>query len=258
MGINHSCKVQDPRTQPECENQAWFPPHIKVPKVLVYTKVQVNVDSYIELEQQALEIKRIKKDVVLNQCELVPTKFHHSHHQFATEGKLYLEGYIRKNIEYATNMTNTNSAVCGDIRHTTAHVPFHCVTKITFPHGHQPIFKKRFDSESDFLREDELAPRFDKKLFSEEVFYNEQPFCELEGAKFHQLDIACTLTPVIGIEDEQTFRRFREKVVLDLFIKVLQVQQVNIHSHYRLKEQNQEQNQEENQEQNQEQEELKE
>ena len=99
---------------------------IKVPVVLVETNITIPVEACITLDQAAIEIKRIKKNVFLTQSRLIPF----SQDNRENTGILFIEGFVRKNIEYATQTcpTGTNAAnavnVCGDIRHCTVEVPF--------------------------------------------------------------------------------------------------------------------------------------
>ncbi len=66
-------------------------------------------------------------------------------------------------------------------------------------------------------------PRLDKYFFENAVFYNEQPYCELVSAQFFELDFSPCST-----ELNEPFDTLREKIVLDLTLKVLQVQQVQV------------------------------
>ena len=55
--------------------------------------------------------------------------------------------------------------------------------------------------------------------------YNEQPFGELVAANFFELDFSPK-----GVDHYGTFNTLREKIVLDLTVKVLQVQQRQVQS----------------------------
>ncbi|MDD1503406.1 Uracil permease, partial [Lysinibacillus sp. CNPSo 3705] len=65
--------------------------------------------------------------------------------------------------------------------------------------------------------------RLDKAFFQNLVKYNEQPFGELVAANFFELDFS----PVMATP-EGTFDTLREKIVLELTVKVLQVQQIRL------------------------------
>jgi hypothetical protein len=228
------CGLVDSTVQGDCTNDNLLPfqPEsniIKVPRVLYEPEIQVCVEADINLPERALEIKRILKDVFLTQCKLVPTRFFPGT-SYVMRGKLYVAGFIRKNIEYATAGDAGTNARCGDIRHTTVKVPFSCCTQLDFPSLTQaPLITVTDSQVSNFLRDDGMGPRLDKKLFRNFATYNEQPFCELVRARFHELDFV-TDNMMMVTDDliETPFERFREKIVLELTVKLLQVQQVQV------------------------------
>lgn len=218
--------VIKPQTLPMCENVAFQPflsplPVIaKVPVVLAERTVQVDIESKIKLEFPAIEIKRIRKELFLTQCKLLPRV-----------GKLYLSGFIRKNIEYATaNKCCSDECVSGDIRHTTCKVPFDCVTEIPYVLGAKPIFKTNV--------EPTLIQTFSPKLmgadpceqdFESVQFFNEKIFCELVSAKFNEIDICFEDKKYYKDYDgEFEFQKFTEKVTVFITFKLLQNQQVPI------------------------------
>ena len=89
-----------------------------------------------------------------------------------------------------------------------------------------PILGISESAEANFLNEKtELDARLDKFFFQNLVKYNEQPFGELVAANFFELDFSPK-----GVNHHGTFNTLREKIVLDLTVKVLQVQQDNVQS----------------------------
>ena len=68
-----------------------------------------------------------------------------------------------------------------------------------------------------------MDARLDKYFFQNLVKYNEQPYGELVAANFFELDFSPK-----GVNHYGTFDTLREKIVLDLTVKVLQVQQRNV------------------------------
>ena len=68
-----------------------------------------------------------------------------------------------------------------------------------------------------------MDARLDKFFFQNLVKYNEQPYGELVAANFFELDFSPQ-----GVNHHGTFNTLREKIVLDLTVKVLQVQQLDI------------------------------
>ncbi|MDM5233881.1 Uracil permease [Lysinibacillus pakistanensis] len=199
-------------------------PTIKIPVVLAEPTLQIVVESDITLNPAATEIKRVKKNVFLNQVKLVPVRFARiANTDFfrVTRAKLFVAGHIRKNIEYA-------SAACnGALQDRIADVPFSGFTELFFPQtpgGTTPILGISEFAEANFLNErTQLDARLDKAFFQNLVKYNEQPFGELVAANFFELDFS----PIMAAP-EGTFSTLREKIVLDLTVKVLQVQQVRL------------------------------
>ncbi|MEB2279258.1 Uracil permease [Lysinibacillus xylanilyticus] len=199
-------------------------PTIKIPVVLAEPTLQIVVESDITLTPAATEIKRVKKNVFLNQVKLVPVAFARigTTDFFAvTRAKLFVAGHIRKNIEYATAACN------GALQDRIADVPFSGFTDLTFPQilgGPTPILGISEFAEANFLNETtQMDARLDKAFFQNLVKYNEQPFGELVAANFFELDFS----PVMATP-EGTFDTLREKIVLELTVKVLQVQQIRL------------------------------
>ena len=237
MRAGDSCPPEDVPCQVEGRTETEFTdtpvepvtpcesPIIKVPVLLAETELQIVVESDIPLNPPASEIKRVEKDAIVTQCKLVPVEFEEEPVEGtedlfrATRAKLFVSGFIRKDIQYATDACN------GTLRDRIASVSFS---------GHAdlnnddflccPVFAASTASRSRFIHGKKSSlPRFDKYLFDNNVFYNEQPFCELVRANFVELDFSPCPTDI-----DETFDTLREKIVLDLTLKVLQKQQVEV------------------------------
>jgi hypothetical protein len=203
--------------------------------VLAELRVRVHLSSTITLPEPALEIKDIKKRLKITQCLLIPAP------NAADQDVLFIEGFVRKNIEFATRTCSNAEGVCGNIRHCTVDVPFKCSTPIQnfcrLPQG--PITNSR--QEFEYFREQEL-PRstFAEKdnlmsgdfsefnQFSEE-FFNELPFCELIRSQITEFDEFINRTRPANVAlpfEEREFRAIQEKMVIAITLKILQKQQV--------------------------------
>ncbi|WP_257145165.1 CsxC family protein [Bacillus paramycoides] len=195
---------------------------LKVPVVLAESTLQIVVESNIILNPAATEIKRVKKHVFLDQVKLVPVAFEPiegTDFFTVTKAKLFVAGHIRKNIEYATNACN------GALQDIIADVQFSGFAELKCTDFlSPPIFANSKSSEANFISDTNgLNARLDKAFFQNHVKYNEQPFGELVAADFFELDFSPTAaTP------EGTFSSLTEKIVLDLTLKVLQIQQVSV------------------------------
>jgi hypothetical protein len=197
-------------------------PTIKVPVVLAEPTLQIVVEAEIPLNPPATEIKRVKKNVFLNQVKLVPvafTRIDNSDFFRVTRAKLFVAGHIRKNLEFAT------AACTGALQDLIADIPFSGFTDLMAADFiTPPILGISEFAEANFLNETtQMDARLDKAFFQNLVKYNEQPFGELVAANFFELDFS----PVI-VAPEATFNTLTEKIVLDLTVKVLQVQQLRI------------------------------
>ncbi|MDM5155904.1 hypothetical protein QUF88_19530 [Bacillus sp. DX1.1] len=193
---------------------------VKVPVVLAERTIQIVVESTIPLDPPAVEIKRVLKNVFLTQCKLVPVAFtpvQNTNFRRVTRAKLFVEGFIRKNIEFASDECN------GVLYDRIANVNFSGFAELS---GNdfltQPLIAASSDTTSHFINpKNGDEPRLDKYFFENSVVYNEQPFCELISANFFELDFSPCPTKL-----NEPFDKLREKIVLDLTLKVLQVQQV--------------------------------
>lgn len=214
------CSVENVRNFGHSTSSISYPNTIKVPVTLAEPIVVVCVEADIHLEKPALEIKRVLKTVILEQCELVNTFD-------PRNAKLFIRGFIRKNIEYATVDHASPIAVCGEIRHTTALVPFDLCTDITFPLGASSLqLQPDFTSSGHFLDKSGHGAELHTSLLGNRLVYNDKPYCQLVFSEFVELDVGQNMKYVNGFE--KTFKVLHEKIVLRLGLKVLQDQQIPI------------------------------
>ena len=197
-------------------------PTFKVPVVLAERTLQIVVESDISLYPPATEIKRVKKHVFLDQVKLVPVAFTPigtTGYFTVTRAKLFVGGHIRKNIEYASADYNA------PLQDRIANVRFSGFAELTADDFlNPPIFGVSENAEANFVNEKtQMDARLDKYFFQNLVRYNEQPYGELLAANFFELDFSPHSTYHDG-----SFHTLREKIVLDLTLKVLQVQQINV------------------------------
>ncbi|MEK6265659.1 MAG: hypothetical protein N2B06_12980 [Clostridium sp.] len=210
---------------------------VKIPVVLAETNITIPVEATITLDEEAIEIKRIKKNVYLTQSRLMPFPQGGNN----TTGILFIEGFIRKNIEYATQtcpvVANGCGNVCGDIRHCTVQVPFSFTTRIDFltpPKFNENTTATELGYFTDKLQgcdicTDPVIGRnpCDQGFFFTEYF-NEKPYVELVRADIVEVDIHTNPTSNCVTPTEQRFTQLTEKIVVNLTLKVLQNQQIRI------------------------------
>ncbi|MBB6214744.1 hypothetical protein HNQ80_000827 [Anaerosolibacter carboniphilus] len=204
----------------------------KVPVVLAELTVQVNVNSIIDLPEYAWEIKDIKKHLKVTQCLLIQDT-----------NVLFIKGFVRKNIQYATRTCSSSQSFCGDIKHCTVDVPWSCTTPVFFngiaPLGPIPRTSVEFEylkqqkihghgfAEKDHLMSGDLS---EFNQISTEYF-NELPFCELISSRIVEFDEQLCRTRPDGYKmpfEEKQFKSIEEKMVIFLTLKILQNRQVAI------------------------------
>ncbi|PAQ16679.1 hypothetical protein CD798_00925 [Bacillaceae bacterium SAOS 7] len=223
------CEFVKAETLSECRNYPVYPhaehgPFIaKLPVVLAEVFIQIPVEAKVPMPKFVYEIKRIKKNIHITQCEVVPLppmKKHDQCHHEEKMVKLFLEGYVEKNIEYVEDCS-------GPVYHHTVKVPFRCFTEVEVDEL-QP-FKKSFKSGFEYKFIDKNNLEGDKKnhfqISSE--FFNEKPFCEIVDADISEFDF---------LENDYCSHEsmLTEKMAIHLTVKLLQVQQrwINKHRHH--------------------------
>ncbi|MGP4076418.1 CsxC family protein [Halobacillus sp. K22] len=240
-GANHyDCKGSSNINS--CNNQPVTPSvsigkiFTKVPVVLAELDLQININETITFPEPVLEIKDIKKRVILTQCRLLlPTH------------KLFVKGFVRKNIQYASPCReiehSTHQSVASDLHSYTVDLPFDCVTEIK-DFLSMPVMPKLNDrQEFDFGVSKSLPSGYPEKdqLLSSDIsqfhqessqFYNELAYCELVSSKIIEWDEAIDRLPLHGPASfyEGSFTKVEEKMVLDVRLKVLQDQQIRVAS----------------------------
>jgi hypothetical protein len=196
--------------------------------------------SKIEFPEPVLEIKEVKKSLKVTQCRLLlPTN------------KVFIKGFVRKNIQYATPKKSDLYKVVSDIRSMTVDIPFETVTEIDFIN--EPSFNTHpHRREFTYLTESKLPKGFAQKdkLMSADFsefdqvsgeYFNELPYCELIASEFIEYDEALDreMGKVFNQRghrmdapfEEGTFTTIQEKMVVYVTFKVLQLQQVSVSGH---------------------------
>ena len=119
---------------------------LKTPVVLAERTLQIAIEADIPLNPPAIEIKRVHKNVFLEQVKLVPVTFEPiagTDFFNVTRAKLFVSGFVRKNIEYASIQCN------GLIQDRVVNTPFTGFSEITAEDFVSfPIFAILIDSRS--------------------------------------------------------------------------------------------------------------
>jgi len=221
---NTKCESQvlESSTLNECNNKHYIPmgrtgPLIaKIPVVLSDLEVQIDVESEIKLQEAALDIKTVDKHVYLTQCKLVPYT-----------NKLFIAGYVQKNIQFSTINCANKTSVSGNIQHTTVNIPFKCATKIQF--SQRPIYGEEYKKRLNSLDKNMLGKDQQEESW---IHYNklyEPIYCELEYARILETDIINgSYHHSTDSHHEKGICEVVEKMVIFIRLKVLQNQQICI------------------------------
>lgn len=197
------------------ENYPWPGGDFKLARVLSEFVVQIDSEAVIRLNEPAYEIKRIEKQVFLKQCRYI-----------ATTNKVFFEGYIRKNIEYATKSCAKYNTIAGTIKDTTVHVPFKFYTKVDFCGATPQIIPNPPSMVARYFDEKRMGKDIREADRSNIEIFNEPVFCELEWSAIYDADINEKGKPIDKLPNEEEFQEFTDKSVIYLCIKLLQKQQV--------------------------------
>lgn len=211
-----SCKVSDIKyeTLTEACNKQLPQGLYKVPVVLAEFAVQIDVESKIKLNCPSYEIKRIEKQVFLTQCRYI-----------AGTDKVFIGGYIRKNIEYASKACVSKHGMSGMIKDETVQVPFQVATAVRFRRrprvlpNPRPVEARYYDA----CRIGKDIREADRANF--EIF-NEPVYPELLWSKIYDADIDEKGKPIDCLPNEEEFQCFIDKSVVYIGIKLLQKQQI--------------------------------
>ena len=114
------------------------PVYVKLPVVLAETKITIPVEAIISLDRDVTEIKRIKKNIYLTQSRLLPNTWDGTRNAAGNKNAiLFIQGFIRKNVEYATQTCPMHNGLavaspnfCGEIRHCTVEDSFSFTTRV--------------------------------------------------------------------------------------------------------------------------------
>ena len=202
-------------TLPAAENKPWFGGDYKIPKVLAEFIVQIDSESKIRLNEPSYEIKRVEKQIFITQCRYIPPT-----------DKVFIEGYVRKNIEYAVKSCSKGCGIGGTIKDTTVHVPFKTYTKVDFCGNRPHIIPNLPEKVARYFDEKRMGKNIREADRSNIEIFNEPVFCELEWSAVYDADIDEKGKPIDGFLNEEEFQEFTDKSVIYICIKLLQKQQV--------------------------------
>lgn len=215
-------KVLESKTLNECDSKCYTPmgcpgPIVaKIPVVLANVEIQIDVEASIKLSKEALDVKTIDKQIFITQCKLVPFT-----------DKLFIAGYVQKNIQFSTIDCVNKTSISGEINHTTAKIPFNCVTRIKL--FKEPQYGKEDKKRFNVLDKNMLGIDTKEESWVHYSKFEEKVFCELEAVKIAETDIFNKEeNKKESILEKEGFNEILEKMVINIKLKVLQKQKVFI------------------------------
>jgi len=208
-------------------------------KVLI--TVSIPAESIITLPTKALEIKTIRKNLQITQCRFfncVPSAPGIPH----DTPKLFLGGFVRKDIQYSETVRQTLTTVEGTIKDFVVEIPISCVVDL----GKHLIFPPiHFDQQQEygFIRSAPLPAECssEEKLLANDPefnlvsrsFLNSLPSCELLYYQINEMDDLLDRKPLSGGPcEESVFRTLQEKMIVLFQIQLTFQTDHGHHPHY--------------------------
>ena len=189
----------------------------KVPVTIAQPKVQIYVEAEVRLATPALAITSVNKSVFLTRCLLLPTDDKKS-------SKLLLNGFVRKSIQLAVPTNDGSGSISGSIRFTSFDIPFKCFAKVDFltepSFNFNESLKVLQNADADYMGAD-----LSEDTFVNSQQLNERVFCELIETKVREVDVKNDLSTFDG---RTLFSSINESMVVELTLRVLQNQQVEV------------------------------
>ncbi|WP_407314204.1 CsxC family protein [Desulfosporosinus sp. SB140] len=190
----------------------------------VIVSVSIPAESVFTLPTKALEIKKIRKNLKITQCRFfnfvrqIPGMPHDT-------PKLFLGGFVRKDIQYSEAVQQTATTVESVIKDFIVNIPISCVVDLgrtlVIPSN---LFGKQAEYEysdltlppSGFTLKDKL-PSSDFEEFNvvNQQFLNLSPNCELIFCRINEMGNALDRIPLRGGPlDEGIFKTIQEKMII--------------------------------------------
>ena len=191
----------------------------------VVVTVSIPAESFITLPEQALEIKSITKNLKITQCRFFNAIPPIAAGKPADTPKLFLGGFVRKDIQYANVTNKSASTVEGAIKDFVVDIPISGVvdlgSHLTVPalqFDQQQVYQylKTLPLPSGFAGKDKLMTG-DLSEFNvmSNKFLNKLPTCELIYSQINEMNDAIDRVPLPGGPfEEGVFRTLQEKMVI--------------------------------------------
>lgn len=191
----------------------------------VFVTASIPAEAIITLPTEALEIKRISKMLKITQCRFfnAPAAIAPGFPQ--DNPKLFIGGFVRKDIQYSQMKKRTMTTVEGEIKDFVVDIPVSGVVNLG---SGLVIPELQFDQEQEYEyarrrrlgtgfpdKERLLSPDFTEFNVTSNKFLNRLPICELVYSQINEMDEQLDRKPLCGGPfEEGTFRTLQEKMVI--------------------------------------------
>ncbi|EHQ87554.1 CsxC family protein [Desulfosporosinus youngiae] len=197
----------------------------------VVVTVSIPAESVITLPTKALEIKLIKKNLKITQSHFlncVPSEPGIPH----DTPKLFLEGFVRKDIQYSEAVHQTSTTVSGVMKDFLVDIPISCVIDLgkhlIFPPIYYDQQKEYGFANSITLPSGCLSNNLPEFNLLSRQFYNQSPACQLLFSQINEMDHALDRLPLQGGPlEECTFTTLQEKMIILIQLRLTFPTQIN-------------------------------
>ncbi|BAU27861.1 hypothetical protein DFP93_1099 [Aneurinibacillus soli] len=185
----------------------------KVRKVIAKVNVIASVEANICLPHAAKELKSVRKNVHLTECQVVSLSNPNDPDDTKAPAQLFVAGFVHKNFQFT-------DGVSPFVRDHSVNVPFHCIVSLNNINPHVDFSDKNVLGENQFIQLANNEMEGDRCVtggISFEVF-NEPIECELNKAAIFEKDF---------LRDFDSFGRFKrvhEKMTINMLITLTQFQ----------------------------------
>lgn len=192
----------------------------------VLVTASIPAEAIITLPTRALEVKRISKKLFLTQARFLNAPAPIVAGAPQDTPKLFLAGFVRKDIQYAEVVTQTGTTVSGNIRDFVVDIPVSGVvnlgTGLTLPtlrfdqnQEYEYARRERINQTGFPDKERLLSPDFTEFNQISNKFLNLLPTSELIFSQINEMDDELDRVPLAGGPlTEATFRTLQEKMVV--------------------------------------------
>lgn len=211
----------------------------RIPIIIAEKNIDIPVESTFKLENPALDIKSMKKDVYLTSSTLLPLYENHNM-SVSLNGKLFLEGFIRNKLDFSIAKGAHDNIINLATESFIIYIPFKCTTLIQYKVP--PIFpkKRNLDYIPIFISSDYVGfnKNYNENYNKDESKENTQCMkytncdtsainCEINQFKIHETITIIDKTPFNkDFPIEIKFNTIKENIIINLSLTLLQKQDV--------------------------------